>query len=62
MEHRIAQVFSQTGFQVSIWDPDEKALSDVPRKIDDHLRLLGHERGGVVRLCGTLAERVQGCA
>lgn len=53
MGQKIAQVFSQTGFQVSIWDPDEKVLNDVPRTIDDHLRLEGHERGGVVRLCGT---------
>lgn len=61
MGHGIAQVFSQAGFAVTIWDPDAQALNDVPRKIDAHLQQLGEPRRASVRLCTTLAECVQGC-
>lgn len=61
MGHGIAQVFCQAGFRVSIWDPDGKALRDVPHRIDEHLRLLGQERRGEVGLCATLAECVRDC-
>ncbi|WP_454694230.1 3-hydroxyacyl-CoA dehydrogenase family protein [Achromobacter aegrifaciens] len=61
MGHGIAQVFSQAGFQVSIWDPDARALGDAPRRIDEHLALLDQERRGDVALCATLAECVRDC-
>lgn len=61
MGHGIAQVFSQAGFQVSIWDPDPQALGDVPRRIDAHLQQLGETRRASVALCSTLAECVSGC-
>ena len=61
MGHGIAQVFSQAGLQVSIWDPDPQALGDVPRRIDAHLQQLGETRRASVALCGTLAECVGGC-
>jgi len=61
MGHGIAQVFMQAGFQVSIWDPDAQALSDVPRRIDAHLQLLDETRRASVALCATLEECVIGC-
>lgn len=61
MGHGIAQVFSLAGFDVSIWDPDWDALNDVPRRIAEHLKLLGETRRADVKLCGTLAECVAGC-
>ncbi len=61
MGHGIAQVFSQAGFQVSLWDPDPTALNDAPRRIAGHLRLLGQERRGDLSLCATLVECVRDC-
>lgn len=61
MGHGIAQVFSLAGFEVSIWDPSSDALADVPRRIAEHLELLGETRSANIRLCNTLAECVAGC-
>ncbi|OZI33188.1 3-hydroxybutyryl-CoA dehydrogenase [Bordetella genomosp. 1] len=61
MGHGIAQVFSQAGFGVSIWDPDQMALTDVPRRIAEHLEQLGETPKGEITLSSTLAECVRGC-
>lgn len=61
MGHGIAQVFSQAGFGVSIWDPDPETLADVPRRIAEHLEQLGETRKGEITLSFSLAECVRGC-
>ena len=58
MGHGIAQVFSQAGFDVAIWDPQTQALQAVPQKIEAHLQLLGEDARGVVTLGKSLADCV----
>lgn len=58
MGHGIAQAFMVAGFNVSIWDPDERSRASVISRIEGHLQVLGQKHAVELVVCDALDECV----